>query len=421
MKSLALPLTQPAPEKSFLAQAAFYLAWASAVSILFSIAVSQILITLAAAALLLSGIELRLPRIWAPITAFLALTLVSLAFSDDPWAGRPQIRKFFVYGILLVLFSTFRKIRDARWLALSWAAVASAGAILSLVQFAHKLHEARLTNANFYESYVGRRITGFMSHWMTFGGEEMIVLVMLAAFLLFSPRVRSRYLWLGIAGAVLMGVSLLLGMTRSVWFGAAFAIVYLLGCRQRWLAAAAPVALTAILLLAPAFVQTRVGSFFAPTGVDSNEQRVVCWRTGWQMIQAHPWLGLGPEMVGKHFAEYIPAGVTQPPHMAEHSHLHDIYIQYAAERGLPALLAVLWMFGQILWDFSRALRRLPRATLCDERFLLHGAIAVTIAIMVSGLFEHNLGNSEILTMFLAVTALGYLAREKVIAGGVDPA
>ena len=36
----------------------------------------------------------------------------------------------------------------------------------------------------FYEFYVGSRITGFMSHWMTFGGEEMVVLLLLVSYLL---------------------------------------------------------------------------------------------------------------------------------------------------------------------------------------------------------------------------------------------
>lgn len=402
-------------------QIVFWAACTSAISILFSIAVSQILLGLAAAALLLSGAELRLPRIWVPIAAFMALTFLSLGFSSDPWAGRPQIRKFFVYLILLVLFSTFKTTLEACQLVFSWVVVASASAVLSLVQFAHKLTEARLAHSSFYNFYVGRRITGFMSHWMTFGGLEMIALVLLVAFLLFSPRARGKYLLLGLSATALLGVALLLGLTRSVWLGAAVAIVYLLGCRKRWLIAAAPVALAAVVLLAPVYVRTRVGSGIEPTKADSNQQRVICWRTGLRMIQAHPWFGLGPEMISKRFLEYVPADITEPLNLAEYGHLHDIYIQYAAERGLPALLAVLWMFAWIFWDFGRALRRLPKNDCCDERFLLHGAVAVTIAIMVSGLFEHNLGNSEILMMFLAVITLGYLAREAVMAGTVESA
>jgi hypothetical protein len=57
------------------------------------------------------------------------------------------------------------------------------------------------------------------------------------------------------------------------------------------------------------------------------------------------------------------------------------------------------------------LRKLPSGR-SDQRFLLHGGIAVILAVMVAGFFELNLGDSEVLTMFLIVIGLGYLALDK---------
>ena len=59
-------------------------------------------------------------------------------------------------------------------------------------------------------------------------------------------------------------------------------------------------------------------------------------------------------------------------------------------------------------DFARGIRKLPPGP-SDERFLLHGAIAIVIAAMVEGFFEYNLGDSEVLTMFLVTLACGYSA------------
>jgi putative inorganic carbon (hco3(-)) transporter len=92
-----------------------------------------------------------------------------------------------------------------------------------------------------------------------------------------------------------------------------------------------------------------------------------------------------------------------------YGHLHNIYLQYAAERGVPVLLIFLWMIAKILWDFSRALRRNPASP--EARFVLQGAIAIVIAILAEGFAEYNLGDSEVLTLFLAVVAFGYLAVE----------
>jgi hypothetical protein len=66
------------------------------------------------------------------------------------------------------------------------------------------------------------------------------------------------------------------------------------------------------------------------------------------------------------------------------------------------LLAVLWLIGKALVDFIRQRRR-SRAS-PEARFVLHGSIAVIFAILAQGLFEYNLGDSEILTMFLSVIA-----------------
>ena len=65
------------------------------------------------------------------------------------------------------------------------------------------------------------------------------------------------------------------------------------------------------------------------------------------------------------------------------------------------------MIGWAIFDFARSLRQLPRDA--EERWILHGAIAITIAILVSGFYSWNLNNSEVLAMFLAVLGCGYVA------------
>ena len=101
---------------------AFYLAFGSSVAVLFSIAVCQILLALSLVALLLSGAKLRLPPSWKPLACFLLITLISLAFSPDPASGLPQVRKIFVYSVLLTTFSLFRDPGVVRRLYLCWAA-----------------------------------------------------------------------------------------------------------------------------------------------------------------------------------------------------------------------------------------------------------------------------------------------------------
>jgi hypothetical protein len=66
---------------------------------------------------------------------------------------------------------------------------------------------------------------------------------------------------------------------------------------------------------------------------------------------------------------------------------------------------MMWFLGKILYDFIRAVRRAAG----DARAVLHGAIAVIIGVLLVGYFELNLGDTEVLTMFLVTVACGYAA------------
>lgn len=400
------------PAESLTFRAARWFTFGSALTILLSIAVSQIFLALALTALFLSGEKLRLPPIKWPLALFLLGTVISLLFSGEPGAGLPQIRKFYVFLELLVVTSALRNKVMIRRLFLSWAGVGALIAIRGLVQFAARVQEARDLGRSFYDYYApGERMTGFMSHWMTFSGQEMFAFLMLVAFLLFAPSaLKHGWAWLLCLG--LMSLALLLGFTRSIWLATGAALIYLAWSYRRWLTALVPVAGVLVFLLSPSAVRERFISLLKPKqGVDSNEFRIVTWRTGLRMIERHPLLGLGPEGVKLHFNEYVPPDVPRPLPEGWYGHLHNIYLHYAAERGIPTMLALMWLLFRILFDFYRGLQASPPGR-SPQRFLLHGAIAIVLATMVAGLSELNLGDSEVLTMFLVVVACGYLSLEK---------
>jgi O-antigen ligase len=237
---------------------------------------------------------------------------------------------------------------------------------------------------------------------------------MLASFLFFAPTARKR-LWVWLLCASLITLAIVLGETRGIWIAVAAALLYLIWFWHRWLVALAPVVVLAAFFLSPPQIKERVTSIFKPKGADSNQFRVVTWRTGLRMVERHPWFGLGPEGPKLHFDEYVPADIPRPLPSGWYGHLHNIYLHYAAERGIPTMLVLMWMLIQILVDFWRGVRTLPPGP-SYQRFLLHGGIAAVLATMVEGFVELNLGDSEVLTMFLVVVACGYLALEKDLGG-----
>jgi O-antigen ligase len=400
----------------FLKKLSAWLAIAAAVSILASIAASQILLAVAVAVLLLSGLPLRWPRIAIPLGLFLLWTLLSLAFSPDPASGLTQVRKMIVFLTMLTVFSSVRTLRDIGILTIAWAGVGTYTALLGFSQYAHKWMEAASLHRDFYDFYLNQRITGLLDHWMTFSGQELYLLLMLMAFLLFGPITKKRA-WPAALCAILICTALCLSWTRMAVIAAVAAGTYLLWCWRRWAVAAMPVLLVLAYLMAPPGLRERANSLLHPQqNTDSNRHRLIVWQVGWEMIKAHPLLGVGPEEITKDpvFLSYLPKDIPRPLPPGDYKHLHSIYVQYAAERGIPAALFLTGALVMALVDFQKALRRLPpgRSVL---RFLLYWASAAVVGTMIVGISDVNLGLTDELTMFLVVMCLGYTAVEGIPA------
>jgi O-antigen ligase len=310
--------------------------------------------------------------------------------------------------MLPVVFTAVRRIAEIRPLIWAWAGAASASGLWAFAQFWTKREHALAEHRDVYTAYVADRATGFMGHWMTFGAAQMVALSMVLALLLFAPP--RRYRWLGFAVVGLIAGSIVIGWTRSVWLATAVAAVYLVAVWKPRMLALAPLLMVVVWFVSPRSVRERVVSIYRPHGhVDSNSHRYVTMRTGLAMIQAHPVLGIGPEMPGKQFEQYVPPDIPRPLPVGFYGHLHNIYLQYAAERGLPALGVFLWMIVVMIRDWWRRARSTAHSL---RRAILHGSIAALLALLAEGFFEHNLGDSEVLSMFWVVVAWGYRAAEE---------
>jgi O-antigen ligase len=372
-----------------------------------SIAAYQILLGASLAVLLSGRAGFALPRPWPAAAAFFLLTLASLAASSDPAGGLPQIRKFYVWLALLTVATAIREARQGRVLLLAAAGAGALSGAWSLVQFAIKYERAQSAGQNFYTAYVADRITGFMSHWMTFSGQMMIALLVILAWMLFGVS-RKRIGWA--SALALISIALALSFSRGNWAGAAAGALVLIWMWRRWAVVCLPVLAMIGFFVAPAPLQERVQSIWKPGARDSNQHRVALREAGLAMIAAHPALGVGPEQVKQRFPEFVPERFRPIPADWWYNHLHNIYIHYAAERGIPALMTLLLFAGWALRDFCLAWRLLPPGP-GDGRFLLAASIASLVAILTGGIWEVNLGDSEVLMLFVTIISVGYAARQ----------
>jgi O-antigen ligase len=400
----------PAVNEDRFGQAALILLGLTAVSVLFSIAVSQILLSFSLLAFLLSRRRLEAPPLWPPLALYLGWTLVSLTLAAPLLRGLPQVKKFYIFLILVLGCALIRRAAHSAIVVKTMFVVASLAALVSIPEFVQTYVRLRSEGHDFYLAYTLSRTTGFMGHWMTFSGQLMLVLMMLLAWVASQRRPTRWERILGWSALALIAMALMLAFTRGVWLGCLAGTVYVLWQqRRRWLIAL-PVAAVVCYLVAPGWVQTRARSILSFENDNTAQARLFMWRTGLAMVQDRPVLGVGPDGVKYEFNNYRPDAYMPP---AWYGHLHNDFLQIAAERGLPGLAAFLWLVGAALVAQIR-LARGSRGS--PFSYLAQGAAAATIALAVAGCFEYNFGDSEVAMLWLALLSCGYALRHEQPAG-----
>ncbi len=381
-----------------------------------------------------------------PIFVFAVWTLLSASFSSDPVVSHEDAKKLVLFTLVYLALDSLAVEQDRERVidaALLGGLALAGGAILQFYFLGFDT--------------LNTRPRSFLGHYMTASGLSMAVLVVSAARLAFRrdfgrPSRNDARLVAGLLGGlVLLDVlqaaglfpveserlfvaalaiaaasmviargpwpgpstgsmlaalafalsawALLLSRTRNAWLGAlaGLAVVAVLRARKTlWLLAAA---VAAILILRPATVMDRL-----TLSDDSSRDRYYMWQAGIDMIMDKPVFGQGPGMILRVYPQYrwpeAPKPVTP--------HLHDNALQIAAERGLPCLVFWLWLVAAAMADAWRECR----AGLSGAGWVAGAALALLTAVMVAGLFEYNLGDSEILMFTLFVAALPYALRRQ---------
>jgi len=325
------------------------------------------------------------PSFFIGLLAYGAMTLVSSAFSADPVESFIDSRQLLLFVIVPVVYDLARGQR-ASTVADVIITVGGVIAAYGIIQYG-MLHFDTL----------GQRPRGTLGHYMTYSGALMLVIAVAGSRLVFGTRDR---LWSALVMPALV-VALALTLTRSAWVGACVAVGLLFILKDLRLLGLLPVVGALLFALAPDTVTSRVVSIFDlqdPT----NRDRLAMVRTGGAMIRDYPLTGVGPNMIPRLYEEYRdPDGVQEV-----NPHLHNVPLQIAAERGLPALgvwLAFVAALGVGLVRVFRAEQATPLAA---------GGLAALAAMLAAGLFEYNFGDSEFLMLLLVIVTLPFAAARR---------
>lgn len=338
------------------------------------------------------GARPHVPAFFTPLLALALITAVGAALSADPLYSMARLKQFLLFLIVPMAMRVARGARASQVVDVI-IALGSAAAIYGVFQY---------VASTSYEDLLRNRPHGSLNHYMTFSGVLMLVICAAVARLLFRDR---EWIWPAVALPALF-VALGATQSRNVWVGTGVAIGALLSARRRVLLVALPLLIVVAGAIAPASIRERALSMFDPS---QNHDRVAMLKAGAAIVKDHPVFGVGMNMIPKVYLQYRTADAVDSAEATgpeTRSHLHNVPMQLAAERGLPALAIWIW-FVVVAW---RDLWRLIKTGTAHA--VAAAGLAAVIAMLAAGMFEHNFGDSEFLVLFLTLITLPFAAELK---------
>lgn len=333
--------------------------------------------------------------ILVPLVLYSVALIVSTAFSSDPAHSSRHLREILSLATLVAALALVRGEREVRRIfdLLIFSTVLVA--IYGIVQY-------------YFTAYgeLYNRIPGPFSHTMTLSGVLVIGDFLLLARMAIGDGWRRPWSW---AGLVLINWCLMLSLTRGAWVAAVFTVTALLLIRGRRFLRLYGAVLLMIMLFAffgPDAGFERLRSIGDLRDV-STYDRLCMVDAARYMISERPLFGIGPGMVKERYPIY--RHPTAPRYTVPH--LHNSFLELAAERGLVSLLAYLALMVTSGVAAFRGYRREggpdgPRAD------LYLGAMLVLISFNLNGLFEDNWRDTEIQRLVLFLLAVPYALGEK---------
>ncbi len=382
-----------------------------------------------------------------PILALVVWTLLSASFAVEPGAAHEHAKKLVLFAAFYVAFAGATEDESRERIV---AGLTLGGLALSTLMVLEALFLG--------QSDLEHRPRGFLGHYMTASGLVMTTLIVAAARLAFGPRperprssdllplavvlasigglVLARRLGVapvlptrlavvvvtltavvvalrGRAAAPLIttasvlllplgAVALVASRTRNAWLGTLVGLSLVAILKAPRLLAILALGVAALLIVQPAAIRDRLTVSDA-----SSRDRYYMWQAGIDMILERPVFGQGPGMVEYNYDKYR---WSEAPN-ARAPHLHNNAIQIAAERGIPGLVLFAWWIGAVViaaWrEFCASRRSSPTLA-----WPAAATLAAVGALLVAGMFEYNLGDSEVVMCALIVCSLPYAVRQE---------
>lgn len=379
----------------------------------------QIMVALTLGAWLLRGLarrELVLPTspLLGPLLIFTGWAGVTLLWAPDLSLGLPELIKWLEIAAIMLFAIDLTRRRGYGWVI---AAVLLTGVVQALIG----IYEARVRGTGpigFQLSEGVYRAYGTFEQPNPFAGFIGIglpIAIALATYYVMRTaysalrrhglRLTHYVLLIGYgAAALLLAAALYLSFSRGAWLAAAAAIGAMISVapRRLWLGLGlAAVAVLGLLALSgagllPQSISARLadaGELFDirdVRGVPINDanyaliERQAHWQAALNMLTDKPWTGVGFANYQSAYEQYRLLNWPMPL-----GHAHNIYLNVAAETGLPGLAAYSLLWLTIIGVTLRTIRRVRGLERAMAIGLMGTWIHLSTHLLVDNLYVNN--------------------------------
>jgi len=296
--------------------------------------------------------ELRHHRLTHAVLVFVALNVLSLAWTSDFHAGLRYVTKFHYLLLIPVLASTIRPV-FRRYAVNTFILATCVSVILSF---------AVLTGILRFGGAHPGNPSPTMAHLDYSLVLALAALLILTLILYREMDAKGRLLYTGALLVVTAGLAVNIGSSGQLAFLGGLILLVTHWARGRSPRAVAGVltvmiiTLSVVWLALPSF-QARIGAGFGEMKSTFSENRyetsfggrVAAMKVAGEIFRRHPLLGTG---VGGNIAAFRDLLDTDFPELKPsiywYRHFHNQYAQTATELGLVGLLALSWIFWELM-------------------------------------------------------------------------
>ena len=353
---------------------------------MFSISITQISFAIGALAWLLkthltkSWKELRGTYVGIAILCFCLACVLSIITSVDFGSSLKLLKKLLQF---IILFWVANAVQDEKQRDLLFKLVIVAGVATALNGLLPLLKPSFFSTESLYG---GTRPTGTMGAPSTFSAILMIVGLVTLGRLLFH---KHKEYWV-IGSIAVIGLCLMLTVTRQAWLGFLIGTVFLLFFWNKKYLLLIPLLLVGLLLLAPEGMKDRLHSY---TNLKDNtlQQRISTWKGAWKILKDYPITGCGFKCVDSIYSQYPdPSGK-----IAHYRGMHSNLFQLLVDTGIVGLGTWISIWVAYFIEVFKRWRTLTRENSQDNSGILMGSSAAVLAFLVGGFFETNIYDSEV--------------------------